>query len=262
MKIDIENIKCLAVDDFAFLKRFKYGTAVIDHDTHKFVKIISSRDKKSVADVLKNFINVKIVTRDRSSSYGNAIKEALPKAEQIADYFHLLENLTDKGKLFIRDLLPEKIYFTENFELTKNNKKSENYFLRNKIEGLMYHKKKFLKNERKMFKVILKKYKEIDIFIKEIYKLKKCIKNGKIISLKRLIKKWEKSEIDVLRTYTRGINQDKDAVLNAAKYTLTNGLAEGKINKIKTIKRMMYGRASAELLKARLFLSDCFHYSE
>ena len=60
----------------------------------------------------------------------------------------------------------------------------------------------------------------------------------------------------------RGIDEDLDAVTNSVKHKETNGLAEGKINKLKTTKRMLYGRASSELLKSRLFLSDYFHSIE
>lgn len=60
----------------------------------------------------------------------------------------------------------------------------------------------------------------------------------------------------------KGVNDNLDAVLNSVKYKETNELAKGKINKLKTIKRMLYDRAPLELLKGRLFLSDYFHSIE
>ena len=75
--------------------------------------------------------------------------------------------------------------------------------------------------------------------------------------------KWRKNTtIKMLNTFTRGIFNDFDAVINAVKYRLTNGIAEGKINKIKTVKRCLYGRANSDLLYARLYLSDCFQSFE
>ena len=38
-----------------------------------------------------------------------------------------------------------------------------------------------------------------------------------------------------------------------------NGLAEGSVNKIKVIKRVMYGRNSFELLKAKVLLNEYFY---
>ena len=37
-----------------------------------------------------------------------------------------------------------------------------------------------------------------------------------------------------------------------------NGLAEGSVNKLKVIKRIMYGRNSFELLKAKVLLHEQF----
>ncbi|GAE89404.1 mobile element protein [Acetivibrio straminisolvens JCM 21531] len=43
-----------------------------------------------------------------------------------------------------------------------------------------------------------------------------------------------------------------EAVRNAIKYEYSNGLVEGCINKLKVIKRIMYGRCSFETLKTKI----------
>ena len=52
--------------------------------------------------------------------------------------------------------------------------------------------------------------------------------------------------------------------LTAVKIRITkqynNGLAEESVNKIKAIRRIMYGRNSFELLKAKVLLGQYFHY--
>ena len=45
---------------------------------------------------------------------------------------------------------------------------------------------------------------------------------------------------------------DLEAARNAVTETWSNGQTEGQVNKLKTLKRAMYGRAGAELLRARL----------
>jgi transposase len=50
----------------------------------------------------------------------------------------------------------------------------------------------------------------------------------------------------------RWLMRDLQAVRNAITEPWSNGRAEGQINKLKTLKRSMYGRASLELLRARL----------
>ena len=173
-------------------------------------------------------------------------------------------NLTDKGKEYIRGEIPGKIYFTDKYKITKNIKEKVYTISRGKIENIMYtgNIKQYRKNDRKLIKVILKENPDIKKFLDEIKKFKKCFKTFNRRKLERLIKKWKNSKIPILRTYTKGIYNDYDAVKNAVESSLTNGIAEGKINKIKTVKRMCYGRAGFELLQARLFLNDYFHSIE
>jgi transposase len=46
--------------------------------------------------------------------------------------------------------------------------------------------------------------------------------------------------------------KDRDAVRAAITEPWSNGPTEGQINKLKLVKRMMYGRAKIDLLEARL----------
>jgi len=54
------------------------------------------------------------------------------------------------------------------------------------------------------------------------------------------------------RRFAAGLCQDKDAVLAALKYPWSNGQAEGQINRLKLLKRQMYGRANFDLLRQRV----------
>ena len=55
-----------------------------------------------------------------------------------------------------------------------------------------------------------------------------------------------------MRRFARTLLADFDAVLNAVSEPWSNGQMEGQINRLKTIKRSMHGRAGAALLRARL----------
>jgi hypothetical protein len=48
------------------------------------------------------------------------------------------------------------------------------------------------------------------------------------------------------------IERDKVAVVAGLTLPQNNGLVEGKVNKLKLIKRMMYGRAAFPLLRQRV----------
>lgn len=55
-----------------------------------------------------------------------------------------------------------------------------------------------------------------------------------------------------LRSFVSGIEQDYDAVLAALTQPYSSGVVEGHVNRIKMLKRQMYGRANFDLLRARV----------
>lgn len=52
--------------------------------------------------------------------------------------------------------------------------------------------------------------------------------------------------------YSRRLRSDLQAVKYVFMLTYSNGLLEGQINRLKTIKRLTYGRASLKLLEKRV----------
>lgn len=47
---------------------------------------------------------------------------------------------------------------------------------------------------------------------------------------------------------------DMNAVVNSIRYDISNGIAEGYVNKLKEVKRTMYGRAHIELFKRKMII--------
>lgn len=68
----------------------------------------------------------------------------------------------------------------------------------------------------------------------------------------------QKYDIPELQTFINGVKKDLTAVKNGIIYSYNNGLAEGSVNRIKVIKRIMYGRNSFELLKAKVLFNELF----
>jgi len=69
------------------------------------------------------------------------------------------------------------------------------------------------------------------------------------------IEKYKNEPLSHLRTFSTGLLRDLDAVKNAITYQYTNGLAEGLNNKLKALKRGMYGRASNRLIEIKMIAS-------
>lgn len=89
--VDKSNVTKIYVDDFAFRKRYTYGTVMVNLDTHKIIDIIDSRETKIGEDWLRSYPNLKVVSRDGAHTYSSAVSNAHPDAIQISDRFHLIK---------------------------------------------------------------------------------------------------------------------------------------------------------------------------
>jgi transposase len=60
------------------------------------------------------------------------------------------------------------------------------------------------------------------------------------------------SQISDLQRFVASVERDKAAVIAGLTLPQNNGLVEGKVNKLKLVKRMGYGRAKLPLLRHRV----------
>jgi len=67
-----------------------------------------------------------------------------------------------------------------------------------------------------------------------------------------------KTGIHSLVRFVRTLKQDLSAVESAVSEPWSNGPVEGQLNRLKMLKRQMYGRAGIELLRARLLPEPAF----
>lgn len=98
----------VGIDDFAFKKRFTYGTLFIDLETHKPVDMLDTREAGDVTRWLCKYPAIKLITRDGSKTYAGAVTEASPAIRQVADRWHLLRQLFESTKKTIYSVLPAK----------------------------------------------------------------------------------------------------------------------------------------------------------
>ncbi|QVK19585.1 ISL3 family transposase [Mycoplasmatota bacterium] len=429
------EVKYVCIDDFAIKKRKSYGTIMVDIETKCIIDLLESRDSMKVTEWLTTFPNIKLVSRDGSTTYRSAIADAHPKATQVSDRFHLVKNLVKSISKYMKRIITGRIEIPL---ISQDGKKRYDYLCglsrrekiiearrlyakegnsydtignklgvspttvakyikmreedipkekitvrgkehinaiskveqkRNKVlelwnkgytkrdiskktgysttsidtylkgefnpvhgqygtgrngklmpfrdevidmraNGITYKKitehirekgytgtvdglRFFISKEKRLAKdtsstkeptefldkrlinkllykplekvkgitenqlnEFFKKYPDIKVLFERLKEFRLLLLEDTEDSLSKWIKRARESEIQEIDSFINGIQNDQDAVENAIKYSYNNGLAEGSVNKLKSIKRIMYGRNKFDLLRSKVLLLE------
>jgi transposase len=90
-----EAPRIIGVDDWAFRRSVNYGSLIVDLERHRVVEVLPDRETASLKAWLETQPQIEIVSRDRAKAYIEAIEQGAPQAQQVADRWHLLKNLSE-----------------------------------------------------------------------------------------------------------------------------------------------------------------------
>jgi transposase len=87
-------ISVVGVDDWAWRKGQAYGTILVNLELHRVIDLLPVRSVESLSEWLEQHPEIVAISRDRSGLYAEGAALGAPHAQQIADRFHLVLNLS------------------------------------------------------------------------------------------------------------------------------------------------------------------------
>lgn len=135
--------------------------------------------------------------------------------------------------------------------------KSQMVISRHHLVQLLYNPAKSALTKRQLA-LVFSRYPIVEKIIELVKQFRQLIKAKKSDELSNWVTQVKTANFYGVARFLNGLSRDIDVVKNAIIYDYNNGLAEGFVNKIKVIKRVMYGRNHFDMLRVKL-LSRGFH---
>jgi transposase len=265
----------VGIDDWAITRGHRYGTIVVDLERRCPIEVLDGRESTSVADWLQRHPLIQVIARDRAGAYSDAAETAIPSAQQVADRWHLLVNLRETVERLLRRHTPK---LREAAQLADVSQLSQTQPVQEEVAfPLMAWRK--LSMERRAAR--LARYEEVvrlraqgevpkradhrqfvdalsaiepeiadaSSLIREFLGL---IHRRDVNGFDRWLARAQESKASELRRFAGSLTSDLSAVRAAFESPWSSGQVEGQINRLKFLKRQMYGRANVDPLRARV----------
>jgi transposase len=95
----VGQVTQIGIDDFSFRRGRKFGTLIVELQTHQVLDVLADRTVETCAKCQATHPEIEPFLRDRGGDYAAAARKAAPAATQTADRFHLYKNLVEAVKL-------------------------------------------------------------------------------------------------------------------------------------------------------------------
>jgi transposase len=283
---EISTPRIVGVDDFAFRRGRRYGTLLVDLERRRPIDLLPDRESETLGAWLKAHPGVEVVSRNRSRVYASGITEGAPQATQVADRWHLLKNLREALEQFLKRVLPtggrraprsalppvdyertlggyangSRLRLLPHLmscgatSTTKRAPPSRQPSPRDAAWMLLLPER--VKAEgRTIIERLCQLFPEVKVARELALDFTDMVRDRQAELLPTWLRAAVQSKLKEFVGFVRGVSEDYEAVKNALCHEWSNGQLEGQVNRLKLIKRMMYGRGKFDLLRARVLHS-------
>lgn len=98
----VGQVEHVGIDDFAWKRGKRYGTVIVDLDSHCIIDLLPDRETESVKKWLESHPEIEVVSRDRGGAYADGAAQGAPQAIQCADRWHVCKNLGDAVESYLK----------------------------------------------------------------------------------------------------------------------------------------------------------------
>lgn len=249
--LNVKNLRLLAIDEIASHKGHKYLTIVLDLETGAVIYVSEGRKSESLDKLWKKLgrykKNIQAVAMDMWPAYIDAVTSNLPQAKIVYDHFHIAKMFNDKLSELRRELHREI-----KDVMQKDVLKGTRWLLLKNHSNLNEDK-----NEKQKLEDALRLNKPLAVayYLKE--ELRLLWDEQTVDQAKKFLGNWCKkafaSGIAVLNKMANTLLTHRTGIFNYFHHRISTGPIEGTNNKIKVLKRKMYGFRDYEFFKLKIY---------
>ena len=252
-----KGLKYIGLDEFSVKKGHSYMTIAVNLETGEIIYVGEGKSKDSIIPLLLKLrrysSGLKAIAIDMNPGYVEAILRYLPKVPMVFDRFHIVRMIQSEIDEMRRQL-QSQLYAVEERNILKG---SRFLLLSNYADldqtGRQRLEKLFRINQPLMTMYVMKEQ------LLHLWDLSNRDDAEKFLTA------WSKdamnSGIKPLIKVGKSIISHKTGILNYFHHPITTGMVEGINNKIKTLKRQVYGFRDMEYFKLRLYHLNKQNYS-
>lgn len=245
----------LGVDEISNKKGHKeYLLVISDLQRNCVIEVLPNRLKETLIGWFYKLTvwerdSIKVVSMDLWMPYRQAVSEALPQAEIVADRYHVTKNLNEvleKARRALQKHLPKDVA--------------------SKLKGLRWVLLKAQEDLDDSEKEKLQAVYEISPMLRKLHQLKERFRNifERITDRKqaeRFLEAWvcevKQFGCDKLLDFVKTLEHWWEPIVNYFNRRVTNGAVEGLNNRVKLIKRRAYGYRNVTNFRNRIVAEIC-----